>query len=887
MKALLTQACGLASLFATFLSSSTSHAQLVVNIDSNAFNVAAFQANDSNLPGTSTGFGVNNANGYLAARGTGALVSSPIATANGTTTLTAETTGTPSGDGFGANAAAHSNNDPILETNLFANGPGTLGFDLLGLASLDADSVVTVTVYGIGDNFGQDSTITATFGGSSQSGSTVFNTNPNDRSDATGTVPFAQFTFTADGTTDLIDVDVAAGPGGQNRSHFSGFSVSVAAGITTLHADDFLLVSVGESSNLYGDVATHLQGLLSGASGFENAEVEILQDSRVESLADGFYDQNPEDFALRDMVAQGYRNVILIPTINTTPTGTIEFREFNGGRTNVYDDAPLDNRYFAPEVFYEGATQLSKPILNAGSTPLIFLPNNVDQDVNEFGSVMQRVANGVGLDLIPGAQAVQSAGVISNAQEQYLYACCIFTQVTGLNANDSTYTPAGIASSDATALGNTAETSLAAHAATEHYNTSYELDGAVVYRNLDLASAPFNDVIKYAYKGSSTHDFTRDRLQTIISGDPNTTSFFRKLGTRNGESFGTRYWHPDDVDPDDPQNQLARLQNSNDTNQRAFMFVSGSFAGADAQTVIDLNQANMVPFAFDWIKSFAIAPAVNGTASTIDALDFHSCSELYFNYTERGWKLIPLTIGMGRLNEAMDNFVTSDDRIHIAEPLVYMNSYMMLSSALGTEFPFPEITADDIRRGSYTSEQIRMAAEIGHDLIKELAYLSETGDFVPDSDLLITTNNLPPAKIGVECSFELSANGGDGAFTWELISDAGLPAGLSLSSDGEISGTVTSDFGTWNTAFQVTDGTGAFKKVGLQLSAIEADLLGDANDDGLVNNQDIFAFALALFNRPMYESMFPDSDPVVVLDMNCDGKFNNQDIFGFAAALGF
>ena len=887
MKAILTQACGLAVLSASFLFSSTSHAQLVVNIDSDTFNVAAFQANDSNLSATSAGFGVNNRDGYLAARGSGALVSSPIATANGTVTLTAQTTGTPSVNGFGADSAAYTNDDPILETNIFADAPNTLGVDLLGLSDLDSGSVVTVTVYGLGDNFGQDSTITATFGGSSQSGSTVFNTNPNDRGDATGSVPFVQFTFTADGTTDLIDVDVAAGPGGQNRSHFSGLSVSVNASAPSIHADDFLLVSVGESASLYGDVATHLRGLLSGASGFENSEVEILQDSRIESLADGFYDQNSEDFAFRAQVAQGYRNVILIPTINTTPTGTIEFREFNGGPTNVYDDAPFDNKYFAPEVFYEGATQLSKRILNAGSTPLIFLPNNADQDVNEFGSVMQRVANGVGMDLIPGAQAVQAAGSITSAEEQYLYACCIFTQVTGLNANESTYSPAGIATGNATALANTAETTSATHEATTHYNTSYELDGAVVYRNLDITSAPFNDVIKYAYKGSSTHDFTSNRLQTIVNGDPDTSSFFRKLGTRHGASFGTRYWHPDDVDPDDAENQLARLTNSNDTNQRAFMFVSGSFAGADAQTVIDLNQDNMVPFAFDWIKSFAI-DGLNGTASTIDALDFHSCSELYFNYAERGWKLIPLTIGMGRLNEAMDNFVTSDDRIHIAEPLVYMNSYMMLSSALGTEFPFPEITDADIRRGSYTSEQIRLSAEIGHDLIKELAYLSETGDFVPDSDLVIATNALEDAMIGKEFSTQLSATGGDANYSWELISDAGLPDGLSLSSDGLLSGTVTDDFGTLNIAFQVTDGTGAFKKVGLQLTAAElAALLGDANGDGSINNQDIASFSIALFNRPMYETMFSELDPDLVLDMNCDGRFNNQDIAGFAAALGF
>ena len=55
----------------------------------------------------------------------------------------------------------------------------------------------------------------------------------------------------------------------------------------------------------------------------------------------------------------------------------------------------------------------------------------------------------------------------------------------------------------------------------------------------------------------------------------------------------------------------------------------------------------------------------------------------------------------------------------------------------------------------------------------------------------------------------------------------------------------------------------------------------------LSNNRDIVAFAMALFNRPMYEAMYPSSDPDVVMDMNGDGDFNNRDVSGFAAALGF
>ena len=64
-------------------------------------------------------------------------------------------------------------------------------------------------------------------------------------------------------------------------------------------------------------------------------------------------------------------------------------------------------------------------------------------------------------------------------------------------------------------------------------------------------------------------------------------------------------------------------------------------------------------------------------------------------------------------------------------------------------------------------------------------------------------------------------------------------------------------------------------------------VLGDANGDGQLNNSDIGAFALALFNRSMYDLLYPDLDPDVVLNMNGDDGFNNSDISGFAAALGF
>ena len=63
--------------------------------------------------------------------------------------------------------------------------------------------------------------------------------------------------------------------------------------------------------------------------------------------------------------------------------------------------------------------------------------------------------------------------------------------------------------------------------------------------------------------------------------------------------------------------------------------------------------------------------------------------------------------------------------------------------------------------------------------------------------------------------------------------------------------------------------------------------LGDANNDGVLNNLDITAFGMALFDPTMYATMYPAVDPDCVLDMNNDGSFNNLDIADFGSALGF
>ena len=64
-------------------------------------------------------------------------------------------------------------------------------------------------------------------------------------------------------------------------------------------------------------------------------------------------------------------------------------------------------------------------------------------------------------------------------------------------------------------------------------------------------------------------------------------------------------------------------------------------------------------------------------------------------------------------------------------------------------------------------------------------------------------------------------------------------------------------------------------------------VLGDANDDGVLDNLDSASFSLALLMPSAYATAHPNVDVDVVLDMNNDGIFNNLDIVHFGAALGF
>ena len=103
---------------------------------------------------------------------------------------------------------------------------------------------------------------------------------------------------------------------------------------------------------------------------------------------------------------------------------------------------------------------------------------------------------------------------------------------------------------------------------------------------------------------------------------------------------------------------------------------------------------------------------------------------------------------------------------------------------------------------------------LGFDPAKDITTVSvsqavDTGGTEPpvaSSHLIPATGSLAPGVIGAKYDDSLQAIGGQPPYTWTLVSGS-LPAGLTLSSTGEITGTVTGPGGIFTFVVQVTDGS--------------------------------------------------------------------------------
>ena len=111
------------------------------------------------------------------------------------------------------------------------------------------------------------------------------------------------------------------------------------------------------------------------------------------------------------------------------------------------------------------------------------------------------------------------------------------------------------------------------------------------------------------------------------------------------------------------------------------------------------------------------------------------------------------------------------------------------------------------------------------------------------SSITISPTVLPNGTVGASYSQSLSASGGASPYAWSLPSGT-LPAGLSLSSDGVISGTPTTAE-TASFTVQATDSANCSGTQFLQITVAwqqSCTVIGDLNGDGLIDGLDIQPF---------------------------------------------
>jgi hypothetical protein len=100
----------------------------------------------------------------------------------------------------------------------------------------------------------------------------------------------------------------------------------------------------------------------------------------------------------------------------------------------------------------------------------------------------------------------------------------------------------------------------------------------------------------------------------------------------------------------------------------------------------------------------------------------------------------------------------------------------------------------------------------------------------------ISTSSLPNGTVGTAYSQMLTATGGTSPYSWTIASGS-LPAGLTLSSNGLISGTPTAAASSTSVTFQVTDTNN--RTATKVLSMTTACAAWDVNEDGSVNVLDM------------------------------------------------
>ncbi len=547
------------------------------------------------------------------------------------------------------------------------------------------------------------------------------------------------------------------------------------------HAEDLDVLLLYPADNWVGRnydgaaIVAQLDGILSAMPGYSGSSAAYIGNAGIQGsdLVDVWY--NPDNTNSAIQVLNGDYDVIII----------VPKPRYSGDY---------------PEVGFAVVSQMSRHILNNGAIPLLLMDAPALADLPKVAANGYRIANGCGINVMPGGLTAYEAGLLQPAagsdetRQAYAVAATIFSQLTGHNAADSGYVPLYDGSAiDFTNLANTAESVLAANEDTEHYSESISESGMVVYRSLDATQAPFNGTVRYAWTGTSTETGINSYLPSVISAQSLVAGAYQ-VGS-------AQYWGG---------GQTTTAQGNFNSYPDQYLFIYTRDLDVTDESICGANQANLLAIELD--KHSSAVPA--GAASTrwLARNTRYKTSQATLTHERLGANAILFHMGLARFYAADPTLVASSDGEHITAPLYYMVASMMVSSALGIDLVPPAAVSGN--------SQYLTGFNIGKALVRELAFLSEDGCDIPDTDLQIDAPSLPFAYTGLLYQVTLNAEGGSAPYTWEELSNDGLPTGISFSTNGVLSGT-PSTIGTNILVFKVTDANNAIRKKALAIAVTD------------------------------------------------------------------
>ncbi|MCK4372021.1 MAG: hypothetical protein KAW61_02690, partial [candidate division Zixibacteria bacterium] len=155
-------------------------------------------------------------------------------------------------------------------------------------------------------------------------------------------------------------------------------------------------------------------------------------------------------------------------------------------------------------------------------------------------------------------------------------------------------------------------------------------------------------------------------------------------------------------------------------------------------------------------------------------------------------------------------------------------------------------------------------------------------DFTINDELVITTQSLPPGVVGEPYSRQLGCTGGTGTINWSDLNSDLDGSGLTLSSDGILSGTPPAEV-TVSFIAKAQDGCGAAGEQPLTVEISPAYTCGDFDNDGTIGDiTDLVLLVDFMFNDGpppvfMQSADFDGDDEITIADLVflVDYMFNN------------